>query len=160
MWSDRRVVRWLMGLIGLLTLLVLVLIGHLIGGPARMFGSTAPVVLIWEGAAGRQPVRFVPVRVAKVTRDEGGLLGVGRSPSLPGGFPDARRVDVEALDGARVRMALRVPGSYLPHGLAAGQRIVLGLTVDGRVIQFLVPDAQIPTDRLADWAARSGGGPQ
>lgn len=144
-----------MGVTALLALLVLV--GHLIGRPARMFG-TAPLVLIWEGAAERQPVRFVPVRVSSITRDNGGLLGIGRSPSLPGGFPDARKVDVEALDGSRARMTLRVPGSYLPPGLAAGQRIVLGLTADERVIQFLVPDAGIPTERLADWAARSAEG--
>jgi len=74
---------------------------------------------------------------------------------MPGGLPDPREMDVEALDGSGGRMTLCAPGAYLPHGLVPGQRMVLGLTDDGRVIRFLVPDARIPTEGLADWATRS-----
>jgi hypothetical protein len=120
-----------------------------------MFGSTASAMLLWEGAARREPVRFVPIRILKVKRGGGGFLGIGQSPSMPGGYPDAREIDAEALDGSGARLTVRVPGAYLPHGLVPGQRMVLGLTEDGRVIRFLMPGASIPTEGLAGWASRS-----
>ena len=153
----RRLVgyRPLTGLMIVLALLGLLFVAQVMQGPTKMSGSAAPVMLLWEGAAGREAVQFVPIRILKVKRDDGGFLGIGQSPSMPGGFPDAREINAEALDGSGARLTLRAPVAYLPHGLVAGQRMVLGLTKDGRVIRFLVPGAQIPTEGLADWASRS-----
>jgi len=52
-----------MGSIVALALLMLLSVGDMKRGPAKMFGSTAPAALLWEGAAGREPVRFVPIRI-------------------------------------------------------------------------------------------------
>jgi hypothetical protein len=150
-----RVRRWLTGSIVVLVLLAVLLMGEVMRGPDRMFRSAAPAVLLWEGAAGREPVQFVSIVIVKIKRADGGLFGIGRSPSIPGGFPDAREIIAKTLDSSGARMTVHAPSAYLPHRLASGQHMVLGLSDEGRVIRFFVPGPEIPAEKLTDWATQS-----
>ncbi len=122
-------------------------------GQQNMFSSFSAQPLLWQNAVARKPVRFVPVVVSSVAPYKGGWLGVGNSPSLVGAFPDARDVEGKALDGSGHVVAVRAPGAELPHGLAPGQRVVLGLVDDAHVICFLVPPSDVPIHDLIQWAA-------
>lgn len=109
--------------------------------------------LLWQGAAGRKPTRFVPVEVTSVKPDKGGVFGIQQSPSIAGAYPDAQTIEGMSLGGSRVFVKARAPGAELPRGLATGQRLVLGLVDDTHFICFIVPPADVPADALARWAS-------
>jgi hypothetical protein len=121
------------------------------GSSMSLFSKAKP--LLWQGAAGRKPVRFVSISVTRVKAERGGSFGIGQNPSIEGAFPDARNVEGRALDQTLGSVTARAPASALPAGLAAGQRAVLGLVDDRHVICILVPPADVPVDGLGQWAA-------
>jgi hypothetical protein len=125
--------------------------GTMEGSSMSSFSKAKP--LIWQGAAGRQPARFVSISVSSVRAEQGGSFGIGQNPSIEGAFPDARNVEGRALDQTIGIVTARAPASALPAGLAPGQRAVLGLVDDRHVICILVPPADVPVDGLAQWAA-------
>lgn len=120
------------------------------GSSMSSLAKTKP--LLWQAAAGRKPVRFVPIAVTSVTPETGGSFGIGQSPSMAGAYPDARNVQGRALNETVHIVTVRAPATALPHGLAEGQRLVLGLVDDGHVICLLAPPANVAVDSLADWA--------
>ncbi len=108
--------------------------------------------LVWQGAADRAPVGFVPIRVRRVRRDGGGLFGLNNSPSIVGALPDPRIVEGVPIGGGGA-IEVRVPGGELAPGVQAGARVVLGLVDADHVICLLVPPAEVADDRLLAWAA-------
>lgn len=121
-------------------------------GDGTMIRAAEPKLLLWEGAAGREPNHFAAFEVVAIQREKGGLLGIGQSPSIVGAFPDARRVDVRTLDRARNTITLRAPGASLPAGVAPGQRVVLGLVDDAHFICIFIPGPEVAPEALEGWA--------
>jgi len=151
----------------LLTALALAASGVLLNHPVAMAADTTQTrpaqavissfatakPLLWQGGAGRKPVRYVPIEVSSVNAEQGGSFGIGQSASMEGAYPEARKVEGRVLDATIAMVALIAPAAALPDGLAKGQRAVLGLVDDKHVICVLVPPANVPTNDLAPWAA-------
>ncbi|WP_233236993.1 hypothetical protein [Bordetella sp. LUAb4] len=115
------------------------------------FANSKP--LLWQGAAGRKPVHYVPIEITSVKPEQGGAFGIGQSASIEGAYPDARKVQGRVLDATIAVVSAIAPAAALPAGLAQGQRAVLGLVDSGHVICFLLPPADVPTSGLTEWAA-------
>ena len=122
------------------------------GGGSAMSLPPRSEPLVWQGAADRVPVGFVPIRVRGVRREGGGLFGLNNSPSIVGALPDPRIVEGTPLGGGGA-IKVRVPGGELAPGVVAGARVVLGLVDADHVICLLVPPADLADERLLAWAA-------
>lgn len=127
---------------------------------AALFATGAGVIamasteLVWQGAAGRAPDRFMAVRIDGNEPEGGGLFGIQRSPSLAGALPDAHVLKATAIGpgAGGSTLSLRIPGGELPP-LGQGDRALFGMVGEAICLCVLKPPEDVPPERFAKWAA-------
>lgn len=110
----------------------------------------------WEWRSGRALEQGLGLKIIKIKSEGGGLFGIGRSPSLAGSIPDARRVqaDVVVLDKVGAvkvgdRVTFRIPKIEL-KGANEGALAVVG-TIGQKAVCFVPAPKTVSEESLADW---------
>jgi hypothetical protein len=119
-----------------------------------MTNTTEPLDITLQGAADRAPARFLVLRVSGVAPASGGLLGVRRSPSMPGWMPDAHVTTGTLAAGDQPGRAVRLhaPGRDVA-GAAPGALLALGMVDDAHCICILRAPPTMEAGAVAAWAA-------
>lgn len=117
-----------------------------------IFSRAAQITREW--AHGRKPDRFIVVRVDKVAPDDGGLFGIGKSPSIAGSHPDPHKIEGEVVWGKgpddASRVAVVVPGAE-GRTIASGDRLAMGMLGPATTICILKAPADLPGTGFEAW---------
>ncbi|WP_157798649.1 hypothetical protein [Dyella ginsengisoli] len=112
----------------------------------------------WEWRADRDLDQRAAVRLVSIKAESGGLLGIGRSPSLSGSLPDAQKVDAEVLaisaQGPMSRdeqIVFRIPKLEL-HGATIGNVVEIGVIGSNVVCLRQIP-GDVQDASLDTWLA-------
>lgn len=118
------------------------------------------VQLGWEWRAERALEQRAGLRLTRIESEGSGWFGIGRSPSLGGSLPDARRVQAEVLAVDRPGQAsigtdigFRIPKLEL-KGAKAGALVAIGI-VGENVVCFAPAPSELTEASLADWISEA-----
>jgi hypothetical protein len=118
--------------------------------------SVQSVQMGWQWRAERSLEQRVGIRLIQIKSEGGGLFGIGRSPSLSGSLPDARRVQADVLTidrpgkvGVAARIEFRIPKLEL-RGAEEGALAAIGI-IGQNVVCFTPAPDEVTEATLPAW---------